>query len=293
MTATAATTRRPARAPAPAGKPLRLGSRGSELAVTQSGWLADQVTRACGRPVQLVIVSTAGDESDRPIEQVGGTGVFVTALREALLRGQVDFIVHSCKDLPAAPYPGVRLAALPAREDPRDALICRSGASLADLRPGARIGTGAPRRAAQILALGYPLRFVPVRGNVDTRLRKLADREVDALILAMAGLSRLKRLGCVSAIFDPATILPAPAQGALAVECRADDATTATLLSAVDDANTRTTVAAERGFLAELDAGCTAPVGALAEVIHAGSAARLRLRGVAAAPTGALCCAVR
>ncbi len=268
------------------GAPLRVGTRGSKLALAQCGWLASKVSATCGRPVRLITIATAGDESDKPIEQLGETGVFVSSLRDALLRGDVDFIVHSCKDLPAASCPGIHLAALPEREDPRDALICRSGASLAELPPDARVGTGAPRRIAQILALGYPLRCVPLRGNVDTRLRKLADGEVDALVLAVAGLSRLGHDAAVSSVFDTDTLLPAPAQGALAVECRADDTATAALLALVDDPVTRAAVEAERSFLAELQAGCTAPVGALADLQEQPGGPVLRLAGMVAAPDG-------
>jgi hydroxymethylbilane synthase len=286
MNASTRTAHRLVRSPRRTGEPLRVGTRGSTLALAQAGWLASRVSETCGRPARLVTVVTAGDESDKPIEHLGETGVFVTALRDALLRGAVDFIVHSCKDLPTAPCPGIRLAALPERADPRDALICRSGTSLAELPAGARVGTGAPRRIAQILALGYPLRCVPVRGNVDTRLRKLADGEVDALVLAAAGLSRLSRDAVVSSVFDTGTLLPAPAQGALAVECRTDDTAIAALLSLVDDPATRAAVEAERSFLAELQAGCTAPVGALAALQELSEGPMLRLDGVVAAPDG-------
>jgi hydroxymethylbilane synthase len=232
--------------------------------------------------VELTAIATLGDRSDRPIEQLGSTGVFVTALRTALLRGEVDVIVHSYKDLPAAPEPGIRLAAIPAREDPRDALICRTADDLADLPAGSLVGTGSPRRSAQLLANGLMLTFVPVRGNVDTRLAKLADGVVDALILARAGLARLGRLDVVTSVLDPDLMLPAPAQGALAVECRADDDETAAALSVLDDPVTRTEVTAERAFLATLNGGCTAPVGALATLTEH----TLRLDGCVAAPDG-------
>lgn len=260
---------------------LRLGTRGSQLATTQASWVAGQLTSP-DHTVELTAVSTLGDRSDRPIQQLGSTGVFVTALRTALLRGEVDVIVHSYKDLPAAPEPGIRLAAIPVREDPRDALICRAATDLADLPPDSLIGTGSPRRSAQLLAKGLPLRFVPLRGNVDTRLAKLADGEVDALILARAGLARLGRLDVVTSVLDPDLVLPAPAQGALAVECRADDEDTAAALSAVDDQATRIEVSAERAFLACLNGGCTAPVGALAHLTGDG----LRLDACVAAPDG-------
>jgi hydroxymethylbilane synthase len=248
---------------------LRLGTRGSPLALAQAGRVARQLRERCGRMVVLVTVATPGDQSAAPIERLGTTGVFTTTLREALLRGTVDLVVHSCKDLPTAPVPGLQVAAFPAREDPRDALIWPGGTSFGALPRGARIGTGSPRRAAVLRAAGRGLQVVPVRGNVGTRLRKLADGEVDALILAMAGLSRLGLLGAVSAPLAPSLLLPAPAQGVLAVECRTDDPVTAAQLSTLDHAPTRAAALAERGFLAALGAGCTAPVGALAEVAGA------------------------
>ena len=201
-----------------------------------------------------------------PIERLGTTGVFTTTLREALLRGDVDLVVHSCKDLPTAPVPGLQVAAYPAREDPRDALVWPGGTSLDALPPGARIGTGSPRRAALLRATGRRLQIVPMRGNVGTRLRKLADGEVDALVLAMAGLSRLGLLDEATTPLEPSLLMPAPAQGVLAVECRTDDPATAAQLRTLDHAPTRAAAITERGFLAALDAGCSAPVGALAEL---------------------------
>jgi hydroxymethylbilane synthase len=251
---------------------LRLGTRGSPLALAQAGRVARQLRERCGRMVVLVTVATPGDQSAAPIERLGTTGVFTTTLREALLRGTVDLVVHSCKDLPTAPVPGLQVAAFPAREDPRDALIWPGGTSFGALPRGARIGTGSPRRAAVLRAAGRGLQIVPVRGNVGTRLRKLADGEVDALILAMAGLSRLGLLGAVSTPLAPSLMLPAPAQGVLAVECRTDDPVTAAQLSTLDHAPTRAAAIAERAFLAALGAGCTAPVGALAEMAEAAEA---------------------
>ena len=249
-------------------RPLRLGTRGSPLAHAQAARIARMLRERCGRPAELVTLATPGDQSAAPIEQLGTTGVFTSTLREALLRGAVDLVVHSAKDLPTAAVPGLQVAAFPAREDPRDALIWPGGggSSLGVLPPGARIGTGSPRRAALLRATGRELQIVPVRGNVGTRLRKLADGEVDALVLAMAGLSRLGLLGADCTPLDPSLLLPAPAQGVLAVECRADDPVTAALLRVLDHAPTRAAAVAERGFLAALGAGCTAPVGALAEV---------------------------
>jgi hydroxymethylbilane synthase len=246
---------------------LRLGTRRSQLAMTQSRWVAEQVSQLSGRPVELVEIVTVGDISNAPIASLGATGVFVTALREALLGGEVDFVVHSFKDLPAADAPGLRLAAVPVRQDPRDALVDRRGLRLLDLPPGSRVGTGSARRAVELRRLGLPVTVVPLRGNVDTRLGKLAAGEVDALILAAAGLARLGRLDVVTELIDPALILPAPAQGALAVECRDDDNALVEGLAALDDVESRTTALAERAFLAGLDGGCTAPVGAYARYV--------------------------
>jgi hydroxymethylbilane synthase len=268
-------------------RPLRLGTRGSLLALAQADWIARQLQERCGRPIVVLTVATPGDESTAPIERLGTTGVFTTTLRQALLRGTVDLVVHSCKDLPTAAVPGLRVVAFPAREDPRDALIWPGGTSLDGLPRGARVGTGSPRRAALLRAAGRQLRVVPMRGNVDSRLRKLAAGEVDALVLAMAGLSRLGLVDGTVTPLDPALLMPAPAQGVLAVECRADDPATAAQLRTIDHAPTRAAAIAERGFLAGLDAGCTAPVGALAELsAKTGTEPALRMAGVIAAPDG-------
>jgi len=245
---------------------LRLGTRRSALALTQSQWVADAITAATGTPVELVHIVTEGDRSPAAIAQLGGTGVFVTAIRRALLEGTVDLAVHSYKDLPTAPEPGLTLAAVPVREDPRDALVARDGLTLGGLPPGSTVGTGAPRRVAQLRALGLGLVVVPIRGNVDTRLGRVAPGDLDAVVLARAGLTRLGRLDAVTETLDPLQVLPAPAQGALAVECRADDERTRELLAPLDDAGTRACVIAERSTLAALEAGCSAPVAAYAEV---------------------------
>ena len=271
----------------PRHRPLRLGTRGSPLALAQAGWIARQLHEQCGRPTVLVTVATPGDESTAPIERLGTTGVFTTTLRQELLRGTVNFVVHSCKDLPTAPVSGLQVAAFPAREDPRDALIWPGGTSLDALPRGARIGTGSPRRAALLRATGRHLQIVPMRGNVDTRLRKLADGEVDAVVLAMAGLSRLGFLNGVATPLDPSLLMPAPAQGVLAVECRTDDPVTAAQLRTLDHAPTRAAAIAERGFLAALDAGCSAPVGALAELAaETGAEPAVRMSGLIAALDG-------
>ena len=271
----------------PHHRPLRLGTRGSPLALAQAGWIARQLLEQCGQPSNVVTVATPGDESTAPIERLGTTGVFTTTLRTALLRGAVNFVVHSGKDLPTAPVPGLQVAAFPAREDPRDALIWAGGTSLDTLPHGARIGTGSPRRAALLRATGRQLHVVPMRGNVDTRLRKLASGEVDALVLAMAGLSRLDMLDAVATPLDPLLLMPAPAQGVLAVECRTDDPVTAAQLRTLDHAPTRAAAITERSFLAALDVGCSAPVGALAELAaETGAEPAVRLSGLIAAPDG-------
>jgi hydroxymethylbilane synthase len=245
---------------------LRIGTRRSALALAQSGAVAD-LLRAAGHEVELVEVVTEGDRSAAAVTQIGSTGVFVTELRQRLLAGDVDIAVHSYKDLPTQPADGIALAAVPPRADPRDALVSRGGLALAELANGARVGTGSPRRAAQLRALGYGLEVEPIRGNVDTRLRRVADGDFDAVVVAAAGLVRLGRLDEASEILDPGQMLPAPAQGALAIECRAADSSlVATLAEVLDDATTRFAVAAERALLTTLEAGCSAPVGALADV---------------------------
>ena len=265
---------------------LRLGTRGSALALAQSGHVAEAVSARLGRPVELVRVQTEGDVNAAAIAQIGGTGVFVTALRDALLAGTVDLAVHSYKDLPTAPADGLVIAAVPPREDPRDVLVARDGLTLGELEPGVRIGTGSPRRTAQLLGLGLGFDVVPIRGNVDTRIGKVRSGELDAVVLARAGLARLGRLGEATEVIDPLTVLPAPAQGALAIECRADDVELAALLSGLDDEDTRTAVVAERALLAALEAGCTAPVGALAQVAEGDDGLEIYLRGLVAAVDG-------
>ena len=275
-------------ADAPALRPgaLRLGTRASALALTQSGHVADAVSARLGRPVELVRVQTEGDVNAAAIAQIGGTGVFVTALRDALLAGTVDLAVHSYKDLPTAPADGLVVAAVPPREDPRDVLVARDGLTIGELAAGARVGTGSPRRTAQLLGLGLGLDVVPIRGNVDTRIAKVRSGEVDAVVLARAGLARLGRLDEATEVIDPLTVLPAPAQGALAIECRADDHELVALLGGLDDPDSRTAVVAERALLAALEAGCTAPVGALAQVAEGDDGLEVYLRGLVAAVDG-------
>jgi len=261
--------------------PLRLGTRKSPMAIAQSRAVAEHITRLTGRAVELAGISTLGDVSQAQLTQIGGTGVFVSALRRSLLDGQVDLAVHSLKDLPTGRQPGIVLAAVPARDDPRDALVAAGGAKLADLPPGARIGTGSPRRAAQLLMLRPDIAPVPIRGSAGTRLAKIAAGEVDALVLAYSGLARIGRLDAVTQVFEPDEMLPAPGQGALAVECQDGRPELAELLGRAEDPPSRAAVTAERALLATLQAGCTAPVGA-----YAAGNETLRLRAVVAAAAG-------
>ncbi len=234
------------------------------MAIGQSRQVADMITERTGRQVEIVGVTTLGDVSRAQLTQIGGTGVFVSALREALLSGEVDLAVHSLKDLPTGPAPGVVLAAVPPRDDPRDALVARDGAKLADLPPGAMIGTGSPRRAAQLLGLRGDLRCVPIRGNANTRLGKVSDGDLDGVVLAYAGLARIGYAHTATQVFEPDEMLPAPGQGALAVECRDGEPELAALLETVTDQASLAAVTAERSLLEALEAGCSAPIGAYA-----------------------------
>jgi hydroxymethylbilane synthase len=268
---------------------IRLGTRRSLLATTQSGHVAEML-RDLGHAVELVEIVTEGDRTQAagtPMVEGASVGVFVNALRDALLAGEVDVIVHSLKDLPTAPAEGIELAAMPRREDPRDVVVARDGLTLGELPTGARVGTGSPRRAAQLRALGLGLEIGGVRGNVDTRIGKVRSGEYDAVILARAGLARIDRLDEVTEVLDPLQMLPAPGQGALAVECRVGDPL-ADVLRAIDDAGTRAAVSAERAVLATLEGGCAAPIGALAEVVEGEEGPELWVRAVALSTDGAL-----
>ncbi|MGB0101864.1 MAG: hydroxymethylbilane synthase [Nocardioides sp.] len=269
---------------------IRVGTRASMLATTQSQLVADQIHALLGREVELVQISTEGDRSQAdgtPIAGSATAGVFVSALRDALLDGRVDVAVHSLKDLPTYPAAGITLAAIPGREDPRDVVVARDGLTLGELPVGSRVGTGSPRRAAQLHALGLGLDVVGVRGNVDTRIGKVRSGEYDAVVLARAGLARIGRLDEVTEALDPLQMLPAPGQGALAVECRADD-DLAGELTALDDLHSRRAVEAERAVLATLEGGCSAPIGALAEVVEGEDGDELWVRAVALSLDGAL-----
>ncbi|HTW00829.1 MAG TPA: hydroxymethylbilane synthase [Streptosporangiaceae bacterium] len=267
--------------PSRTASPLRLGTRKSPMAMVQSRQVARLITERTGRAVELTGITTFGDVSRADLAQIGGTGVFVSGLRRSLLHGDIDIAVHSLKDLPTAQMDGIVLAAVPSRDDPRDALAARDGAKLADLPAGAKIGTGSPRRAAQLLLLRPDIRPVPVRGNAGTRLARIETGEVDAVILAYAGLARIGRLDAVTQVFDPDEMLPSPGQGALAVECRSDRPDLADLLACADDPATRAATTAERSLLAALQAGCSAPVGG-----YAAGTDGLRLRAVVVAADG-------
>lgn len=257
---------------------IRLGTRASTLATTQSESVA-ALLREQGIDVELSTITTHGDVSRASLASMGGVGVFASAIRAALIDGSADVAVHSFKDLPTGHPLGLAIGAVPAREDPRDALVARDSMTLDDLPAGASVGTGSPRRAAQLLAARPDLTVVDIRGNVDTRLGRVRGlgrfasdggrEDLDAVILAASGLARLGHSDVITELLDPAVMLPAPAQGALAVECRAADARHGRLaraLAAVDHPSTRLAVTAERAVLARLEAGCAAPIGALAEV---------------------------
>ncbi|MFJ9040325.1 hydroxymethylbilane synthase [Streptomyces sp. NPDC102406] len=286
-----------------ADKALRLGTRRSKLAMSQSGHVAEAVRQLTGREVELVEITTYGDTSREHLAQIGGTGVFVTALRDALLRGEIDFAVHSLKDLPTAQPAELTLAAVPRREDPRDVLVARDGLKFTELPAGARIGTGSPRRMAQLNAYarshGLSIETVPIRGNIDTRVGYVEKGELDAVVLAAAGLNRIGRPEEIADFLATDIVLPAPGQGALAVECAAHNGALAATLADLDDPLTRVAVTAERALLAALEAGCSAPVGALADLpplsapIERGDphadgqiANHMRLRGVVGSTDG-------
>lgn len=245
---------------------VRIGTRASTLALTQTGMFADDLADATGVEIEIVRITTHGDRSNEPLSRAGGTGLFTGALRDALLADECDVIVHSLKDLPTAPHDRIAIGAIPVREDPRDALCARDGLTLAELPAGARVGTGSPRRMAQLRARRPDLEVVDIRGNVETRLGKVTSGELDAVILAAAGLNRISHTDVVTEYLDPDQWPTAPGQGALGVEVRRGEED---LVKVLDHAETRAAVTAEREVLALLEAGCSAPVGARA-VVDAG-----------------------
>ncbi len=268
---------------------LRLGTRKSALALAQSTIVADAIRLATGLDVELVHVTTDGDVSRESLASLGGTGVFVSALRDALLMGEIDLAVHSLKDLPTTELPELELIAIPERADARDALVARDGLTLESLPAGATVGTGSPRRAAQLKAIRPDIDVVDIRGNVDTRIGLVDSGRVDAVVLAKAGLERLGRLDVITETIDPSVMLPAPGQGALAIEVVRDLAgdDRHALLRQLDDAATRAAVTAERAVLSALEAGCSAPVGALGVVSELGfSEPELTLEALVASPDG-------
>ena len=266
---------------------LRVGTRASILARAQSEEVAVRLRSALGVTVELVAVVSEGDRTVAPLTQIGGSGVFVGAVRDALAAGDVDIAVHSLKDLPTAVDDRVVVAAVPRRQDPRDALVARDGLTLGELPTGSTVATGSPRRAAQLRALGLGVRVVDIRGNVDTRLRKVAAGTVDAVLLARAGLVRLGRVDEITETLDPIQMLPAPGQGALAVEVAVGSTALADDIgSALDDPESRSAVTAERALLRTLEAGCLAPIGALADVAEGDDGPEIWLRAVVAAPDG-------
>ena len=247
--------------------PIRLGTRASRLAVAQSQDIADRLSKAAGRPVELVTVTSEGDTNRASLASLGGTGVFASALREALVANEVDVLVHSLKDLPTAPYPGLTIGAVPKRADARDVLVARNAATLDSLPEGAKVGTGSPRRVAQLKAKRPDLEVVDIRGNIDTRMGRVED-DLDAVVLAAAGLGRIERLNEATELLDLGFWPSAPGQGALAVEIRSDevDRNLLAALRKIEHAATRLTVSAERRVLEKLEAGCSAPIGATAIV---------------------------
>ena len=242
---------------------IRIGTRGSALARAQSTTVADSLAAKSGQQVELVIISSAGDRSAESLSTIGGTGIFATALREALLADECDVLVHSLKDLPTGQHPGLVVAAIPRRADARDALCARDGLTLATLPAGATVGTGSPRRAAQLRSMRSDLSVVDVRGNVDTRLGKVTSGELDAVVLAFAGLQRLGRADAATDVLSLSDWPTAPGQGALAIEVRLGDEK---LVAALDHKPSRLVVEAERAVLARLEAGCSAPIGASAQI---------------------------
>jgi len=264
--------------------PIRVATRGSLLALTQTGWVIDRLKEANpGLEFETQVFKTVGDRVlDRALSQIGDKGLFTKELEEALLDGRADLAVHSLKDLPSDLPPGLVLGAVPEREDPRDVVITRDGTTFADLPPGSRVGTSSLRRVAQLKARRPDLTFVPIRGNVDTRLRKLGEGQVDALVMAAAGLHRAGFADRITEYLDPEDCLPAPGQGALGIEIRADDARIGQVVGRIHHPETALAVMAERAVLARLEGGCQVPIAAHA-VVEDGW---LQVEGLIAAPDG-------
>ena len=265
---------------------IRIGSRGSPLALVQAREVQSRIAEAVGidaARMAIKVIRTTGDVvQDRPLAEAGGKGLFTKEIEEALLAGSIDLAVHSSKDLPTILPAGLVLAGFPPREDPRDAFISRKAASLRELPPGAVVGTASPRRQALVKRPRPDVTAAMLRGNVETRLRKLEAGEVDATLLAVAGLKRLGLLAAATAILDPDAFVPAVGQGAIGIETRADDAKTRAIVEAIDDADTAAAMAAERAFLAVLDGSCRTPIGGHAKI----EGGTLRFRGIIVKPDG-------
>jgi hydroxymethylbilane synthase len=268
---------------------LRIGTRGSPMALHQTGLVRDRLIAthpALGEPgvLEIVPIRTTGDrEQRRLLAEIGGKGLFSKEIEEALLDRHIDLAVHSLKDMETWLPDGLEIGCVPPRDDPRDALVAAGGATLAQLPAGARIGTASLRRTAQLLRLRPDLMIAPIRGNADTRIGKLNAGEVDALLLAFSGLERLQKSALASEIFSPETMLPAVGQGALAVECRSDDDVVRSLLAPLNDAETAACVGAERAMLAALDGSCRTPIAGFAQIEDG----RLTLDGLLLSPDGA------
>lgn len=249
-------------------RPLRLGTRASQLALTQSQWCADRVQQVTGLEVELVRITTTGDVTEGSLASLGGTGVFASALRDSLVAGDCDLIVHSLKDLPTAEFPGLTITAIPVREAANDTVCSTDGSALHELAAGARVGTSSPRRAAQVAHARPDVVVADIRGNVDTRLAKVQSGEYDAVILAAAGLRRLGRADAIGEEFDLTEWPTSAGQGALAIECRAgaDDSELRALIASLTNDASFTTSMLERQVLTQLEAGCSAPVGISAVV---------------------------
>ncbi len=251
-------------------RPIHIGTRGSKLALWQAEWIKDRLENLhAGLTVELVVIKTKGDKIlDVPLAKVGGKGLFVKEIEEALLERRIDLAVHSMKDMPAEIPDGLCIGAVPDRESPQDALISREGQPLDDLPRGARIGTSSLRRSSQLLRIRPDIDIVPLRGNLETRLRKLDEGQMEAIVLAAAGIRRLGWEARITQLLEPTVMLPAVGQGALCVETRREDPEIARLVAPLEDAATRTAVTAERAFLHRLEGGCQVPIAGHAILVN-------------------------
>jgi len=266
---------------------LRVGTRASALARWQTTHVSESLERLTGVPSHPIVISTTGDRVlDTPLPALGGKGAFTEELEQALRDGRIDFAVHSLKDLPVVDPAGITVAAILSRDDPRDVVIAREAGSLADLPSGAVVGTSSNRRMAQIAALRPDVTIRPLRGNVDTRVGKALEGEYDAIVIAAAGVHRLGLTAHITEYLPFHQMLPAPGQGALAVQCRADDDAVRTLLMVLDDPAVRVPTTAERAFLSDLGGGCAAPIAALGESFEGEGRRQLRLTGLVASLDG-------